>query len=54
MPDTLGPLVTVRDRKYGRTWIRVYAGAAAGGADDVGAGGEESGEGQDEDDELLL
>lgn len=53
MPDTLGPLVTVRDRKYGRTWIRVYAGAAAGGGDGAEASGGESGEGQ-EDDELLL
>lgn len=26
MPDTVGPLECVRDRKYGRTWIKVYAG----------------------------
>lgn len=36
VPATLGPLVTVRDRKYGRTLVRVYGPAAigGGGADD--------------------
>lgn len=27
VPDKVGPLVRVRDRKYGRTWVAVYAGA---------------------------
>lgn len=35
--DTLGPLTKVRDRKYGRTWIAVYAPAGSGGG---GSGGE--------------
>ncbi|MEW5312951.1 MAG: hypothetical protein WDW38_004548 [Sanguina aurantia] len=36
VPQTLGPLTAVRDRKYGRTWIRVYA------YSDAGSDGEES------------
>ncbi|KAG2439881.1 hypothetical protein HYH02_010511 [Chlamydomonas schloesseri] len=47
VPTTLGPLVTVRDRRYGRTWIRVYGPAdgpvvAGDGEDDEGF--EEEGE----------
>jgi 16S rRNA G966 N2-methylase RsmD len=26
VPEVVGPLRTVKDRKYGRTWIRVFAG----------------------------
>jgi 16S rRNA (guanine(966)-N(2))-methyltransferase RsmD len=39
---TLGPLVKVRDRKYGRTWIAVYApaGDGAGAVQGMGADGE--------------
>lgn len=39
VPDRVGPLVRVRDRKYGRTWIAVYAPASAmggSGYDDFG------------------
>lgn len=35
--DTLGPLQRVRDRRYGRTWVALYA--AGGGGDDDGEGG---------------
>lgn len=30
VPDTVGPLAKVRDRKYGRTWVAVYAPAGSG------------------------
>lgn len=44
--DTLGPLRRVRDRKYGRTWVAVYAGAPA-----AGGGG---GRGEDPEDDPFL
>ena len=53
VPDTLGPLERVRDRKYGRTFIAVYAppggGSGEGGDDDEGGGGGN----EPEDDPLL-
>ncbi|KAG2443918.1 hypothetical protein HXX76_002258 [Chlamydomonas incerta] len=57
VPATLGPLATVRDRRYGRTWIRVYGPAdgpvSVGGDDDEE--GEEGGPGSaGEDDEMLI
>ncbi|GLC76407.1 hypothetical protein PLESTF_001777400 [Pleodorina starrii] len=56
VPPTLGSLVTVRDRKYGRTFIRVYG--PAGGPADSGDGADEAqrpdDEAEDEGDELLL
>lgn len=42
VPDRLGHLVTARDRRYGRTWVRVFAPADAvanGGDEDVVEGG---------------
>lgn len=42
---TLGPLVKVRDRKYGRTWIAVYAPPPPPGDDGEGRGGAEGGDG---------
>lgn len=55
MPETLGSLVTVRDRKYGRTYIRVYG--PADGPKDATEGGQEGGFSSNRDDEgeeLLL
>ncbi|KAI8465004.1 MAG: hypothetical protein J3K34DRAFT_388167 [Monoraphidium minutum] len=37
---SLGPLTKVRDRKYGRTWIAVYAPEESGGGGGGAAGGE--------------
>lgn len=34
VPATVGPLVQVRDRRYGRTWIAVYGPADAAEQDD--------------------
>ncbi|KAL6762016.1 hypothetical protein V8C86DRAFT_746905 [Haematococcus lacustris] len=48
VPATVGPLETVRDRKYGRTWIRVYAPAE----DCLDAGVVDQACGDDEDCEL--
>ncbi len=45
VPATLGPLVTVRDRAYGRTLVRVYGPAGAAEDEDDygdGAGGKQS------------
>lgn len=45
VPDRVGPLEKVRDRKYGRTWIAVYApplegrGAGDDNGDDDGLAG---------------
>lgn len=49
MPAKLGHLVTARDRRYGRTWVRVFAPAEmvgnGGFDDDEDNDGEEFGEG---------
>jgi hypothetical protein len=40
---SLGPVVCARDRRYGRTWVRVFAGADMLGdvlGDEVVEGGE--------------
>ena len=42
---TLGPLIKVRDRKYGRTWIAIYAPANDDGDGD-GNGGKSGGDGE--------
>ena len=44
--DRIGPLQRVRDRRYGRTWVALYA--AADGSDEAEAEG-----GADEDDPFL-
>lgn len=43
--DSIGPLQRVRDRRYGRTWVALYAAAADGGDGDAAA---EDGAGQDD------
>eukprot|EP00198_Chlamydomonas_reinhardtii_P004098 XP_001693434.1 predicted protein [Chlamydomonas reinhardtii] len=53
VPATLGPLATVRDRRYGRTWIRVYGpadGPVAMYDEEEGEEGPEAGE----EDEMLI
>jgi 16S rRNA (guanine(966)-N(2))-methyltransferase RsmD len=37
--DSIGPLQRVRDRRYGRTWVALYAASGEGGDDGQGDGG---------------
>lgn len=48
--DTIGPLQRVRDRRYGRTWVALYA---AGGDVDDGSAGESGGAADEQDDPFL-
>ncbi|KAG2498476.1 hypothetical protein HYH03_003729 [Edaphochlamys debaryana] len=54
VPGTLGPLVTLRDRRYGRTWIRLYGPPGGPADDDEGEEGAGSSAADEEDEELLL
>lgn len=50
--DRLGPLQRVRDRRYGRTWVALYA--AAGGGDEDGDGDAQEGQPLDAEDDPFL